>query len=89
MARARLNALAKTIFFNADTHLSYDPIIRFCDRPFSNAGEMDETLVTNWSRRVGPEDTVFHLGGFCWRKSKGQELHARLRGHKHLFVEGE
>lgn len=53
------------IFFTADTHFSHDSIIRFCDRPFRDTQDMDEALVANWNRRVGPDDTVFHLGDFC------------------------
>lgn len=26
---------------------------------------MNETMISNWNRVVGPEDIVFHLGDFC------------------------
>ncbi len=26
---------------------------------------MNETIISNWNRMVGPEDIVFHLGDFC------------------------
>ena len=26
---------------------------------------MNETIIANWNRVVGPEDIVFHLGDFC------------------------
>ena len=26
---------------------------------------MNETIISNWNRVVGPEDIVFHLGDFC------------------------
>ena len=29
------------IFFTADTHFGHNNVIRFCDRPFSSAAEMD------------------------------------------------
>jgi calcineurin-like phosphoesterase family protein len=75
-----------TIYFTADTHFSHDAIIRFCDRPFRDAQAMDDALVANWNRRVGPDDTVFHLGDFCWRKGDGLSLLAQLRGRKHLIL---
>ena len=75
-----------TVFFTADTHFSHASIISFCDRPFRDTQDMDEALVANWNRRVGPDDTVFHLGDFCWRKGNGLSLLARLRGRKHLIL---
>jgi calcineurin-like phosphoesterase family protein len=77
---------AMTIFFTADTHFSHASIIGFCDRPFRDTQDMDEALVANWNRRVGPDDTVFHLGDFCWRKGNGRSILAQLRGRKHLIL---
>lgn len=28
---------------------------------------MDESLIRNWNARIKPEDTVFHLGDFCYK----------------------
>lgn len=78
--------LAMAIFFTADTHFSHASIIGFCDRPFRDTRDMDEALVANWNRRVGPNDTVFHLGDFCWRKGNGRSILAQLRGRKHLIL---
>ena len=49
------------IYFTADTHFGHENIIRFCNRPFSSVTEMDETLITNWNRRVKGNDTVYIL----------------------------
>ena len=50
------------IFFTADTHFGHNNVIRFCDRPFSSAAEMDEVMIRNWNARVTGGDTVYILG---------------------------
>lgn len=56
---------AEHTFFTSDTHFNHANIIRFCNRPFRNVDEMNETIVANWNETVGENDTVFHLGDFC------------------------
>ena len=53
------------VFFTSDTHFNHTNIIRFCNRPFKDVVHMNETIISNWNRVVGPEDIVFHLGDFC------------------------
>jgi calcineurin-like phosphoesterase family protein len=53
------------VFFTSDTHFNHTNIIRFCNRPFKDVSHMNETIIANWNRVVGPEDIVFHLGDFC------------------------
>ena len=50
------------IWFTADHHLDHENIIRFCSRPFDNAGHMNAALIDNWNAVVKPADTVYHLG---------------------------
>lgn len=50
------------IYFTADTHFGHENVIRFCDRPFSSANEMDEAMIANWNARVKGDDTVYVLG---------------------------
>ena len=49
------------IYFTADTHFGHENVIRFCDRPFSSANEMDEAMIANWNARVRGNDTVYIL----------------------------
>ena len=59
------------IFFTADTHLSHVNILRYCQRPFHSAAEMDEAIYANWAAVVQPRDTVYHLGDVAF----GDEEH--------------
>jgi len=52
------------IWFTADSHIGHRNIIKYCKRPFSDVGEMNETLISNWNKVVGKDDFVFHLGDF-------------------------
>lgn len=75
------------LFFTSDTHFYHANIIRFCERPFRNVEEMNETLIANWNRVVGPEDDVFHLGDFCFGgAAEWTKILDRLNGRIHLIV---
>lgn len=54
-----------SVFFISDTHFNHTNIIRFCNRPFKDVSHMNETIISNWNRVVGPEDIIFHLDDFC------------------------
>lgn len=73
-------------YFISDTHFGHESRIRLANRPFSSVDEMDEQLIENWNSRVGPEDTVYHLGDFCFRNARGAEHYrSRLNGTIHLI----
>jgi len=58
------------IWFTADTHFGHANIIKYCDRPFQDAHEMNVTLTNNWNSLVKPNDTVYHLGDFSFNAGK-------------------
>lgn len=39
-------------------------MIQYEHRPFQTAGEMDDALISNWNRKVSPEDDIYILGDF-------------------------
>ena len=70
------------IYFISDTHFCHENILKFCNRPFSNIAEHDKVLINNWNSIVKSEDTVFHLGDFCFGNfSKWKEIREQLNGH--------
>ncbi len=52
------------IFFTSDHHFGHENIIKFCNRPFANAREMDQVMIERWNEKVKPQDTVYHIGDF-------------------------
>jgi len=60
-----------TFWFSSDYHLGHENIIEYTKRPFKNLAQMNATLIKNHNSRVKPNDTVFFLGDFCFKNSKG------------------
>lgn len=54
------------VFFTSDTHFGHSNIIRYCNRPFNDKFEMDETIINNINSVVSPNDTLYHLGDFSF-----------------------
>ena len=75
------------IFFTSDTHFCHANIIKFCGRPFKDVEEMNEALISNWNKVVGPTDIVYHLGDFCFAGSaEWHSILGRLNGRIHLII---
>lgn len=74
-------------FITADQHFGHQNVIRFADRPYVDAWQMDEDLIKRHNRVVGPRDLVYMLGDICYRASldKANELISRLHGRKILI----
>lgn len=76
------------VFFTSDTHFYHTNIIDFCKRPFKEIEEMNETLIANWNKTVGPNDIIFHLGDFCLGDSeKWNRILDRLNGNIYLILD--
>ena len=77
------------IFMISDTHFGDSgSIIKYEGRPFRDGLEMDEAMIENWNRTVGPEDTIYHLGDLACGRTKEEikNLVGRLVGHKILVM---
>lgn len=55
-----------TYWITGDTHISHSKIIDYCDRPFKDIDHMNEEIIKRWNGNVKEEDTVYHLGDFCF-----------------------
>ena len=74
------------IFYTADLHLGYFPILHDTARPFTGVPEMDEALISNWNARVGADDSVYIVGDFSYNGGEVPTQYlARLNGHLHLI----
>lgn len=74
------------IFFTADTHFGHTNIIKYDNRPFTSAQEMNEALIANWNCKVAPTDTVYHLGDVSiMRPERTREILERLNGKIYLI----
>ena len=49
-------------YFTADLHLGHKAIIDYCNRPFGDVSEMNQTLIRNWNSRVTNDDHVYIVG---------------------------
>ena len=75
-------------WFTADEHYDHKNIIKFCDRPFFDVEEMNETLIRNHNEVVQEDDTVIHAGDFALTsKKRAGEIIQQLKGN-HIFLQG-
>jgi calcineurin-like phosphoesterase family protein len=75
------------IYFTSDTHYFHRKIIEYSKRPFRNLEEMHKEMVRRWNERVGPEDTVVHLGDFSFGSfADGRSVLERLNGRKVIVL---
>ena len=74
------------IFYTADLHLGYAPILQATARPFASVEEMDKALIRNWNEAVRPDDVVYIVGDLSWNEGRAPTRYlARLNGRKHLI----
>lgn len=73
------------IYFTSDLHFGHENVIGFTQRPFSDAAEMDQALIQNWNRRVGPQDEIYILGDLTMKGAAyAEDILRQLNGRKYL-----
>jgi calcineurin-like phosphoesterase family protein len=77
----------ENIWFTSDHHWGHANIIRFSNRPYADVEEMNEALIANWNRVVGPHDVVYHLGDiFLTQNAEALAIRQRLNGRIRLVL---
>jgi calcineurin-like phosphoesterase family protein len=86
-------------FWTSDSHFLHGKIMKYCNRPFASAEEMEsekfkpesikamnEELIRQWNAVVSDEDEVYHLGDVSMgTPSRTLEILYRLNGKIHLI----
>jgi calcineurin-like phosphoesterase family protein len=76
------------IWFTADEHYNHENIIKYCNRPFKDAQEMNDALIRNHNRVVNGGDVVYHLGDFVMGdEDSARHIISQLNG-RHVFIRG-
>lgn len=74
----------KNIWIISDTHFNHENIIKYCNRPFANAKEMNEAMIENWNSTIKDGDMVYHCGDVYF--GKNTDWSHRLNGRKRLIL---
>ena len=69
----------RAVWVWSDLHLGHDNIIRYTNRPFANAEEMDAHLYANWQATVEPEARLVIVGDVAMRTAVGEHTWQRIR----------
>lgn len=73
--------------FYSDPHFGHANIIRYCERPFADLGEMHRELIARYNATVGEDDFVLWLGdAFLMKAKDATALLAGLNGRKAIIV---
>lgn len=77
-------------FFTSDTHFGHTNIIKYVNRPFKDAEEMNEKMIANWNKVVQWDDVVYHLGDFAMgvlnKIDYAVKIRERLNGKIHFLM---
>jgi calcineurin-like phosphoesterase family protein len=74
------------LWFTSDTHFFHENIIKYCNRPFKNALEMNEQILLNWNKLIKKDDDIIIAGDFIHSGNieKITNLMNKLNGKKWL-----
>lgn len=71
----------------SDTHFFHENIIKYENRPFENAKEMNKVLLSNWRKKVKSKDILYHLGDVSLaNKIETEKIIKSMPGYKILIL---
>jgi len=76
-------------FYTSDSHFGHPGMLSFGGRPFASVDEMDQFLMDQWNRTVGPDDIIYHLGDFAVGDRdpvRIKRIFNELKGRKYLIL---
>jgi calcineurin-like phosphoesterase family protein len=77
------------IWFTADFHLGHKNIIRYCNRPFETAEEMNQAILQRLNDCAKANDILYFLGDFCiGPKVRAAEFRRQIRCMKIFAIPG-
>ena len=62
------------VWLTSDKHHGHNAEFLFKDRGVNSLCDMDRVLIKNHNERISSEDTVIHLGDFCFTGGKNRQL---------------
>jgi len=73
----------------SDPHFDHNNIIKYCNRPFASANEMNNIIINNYNRVVNDNDIVYFLGDMAYGKgSRGAKYWlSQLKGNI-IYIKG-
>ena len=83
------------IWFTADYHLGHRNIIKYCNRPFETAEEMNEYILFLLDKMTNPGDTLYYLGDLTFKEGLAKlffdqfedlEIHYLIGNHDNTKV---
>ena len=81
-----MKLIDKKIWITADWHFGHNNIIKYCNRPFANTTEMNNTIIKNYNKVVGKNDLVYVLGDVSFLNTVSTaEIIKSLNGFKILI----
>ena len=82
----KLDSSKQGIWFTADFHAFHENIIRYTDRPFKDATEMNFTILDNYNSIISDKDIVFFLGDIAFGEDKAAWTLKAMKGHIHFII---
>ena len=69
--RSQLEENIENIYVGSDLHLSHNNIIKYCDRPFTNADSMNDKLTSNFVNALTSKDLLIIVGDLSMKVPDG------------------